>query len=111
MPQITGTVTQDVRKGDEWTQSEAEQVEMELRKRAVKDPEFRALALRDPQAAIAKITPKPLPKNFKVKVVENEGANVVVVLPDPIGRVEELSDADLEAVAGGSNRNNNNRLK
>jgi hypothetical protein len=106
--QIKGTVQQV--EGQQWTPSEASQVEMEVKKRAVKDPEFRALALKNPQAAIAKINSKPLPRGFRVKVVEDEGANVVIVLPEPVGRVQELSEFDLEAVAGGFlDRVNNNQ--
>jgi hypothetical protein len=108
--QVRGTVEQV--EGQQWTPSEASQVEMEVKKRALKDPEFRALALKNPQAAISKINSKPLPRGFKVKVVENEGANVVIVLPDPVGRVQDLSEFDLEGVAGGLlDRNNNNRQK
>ena len=107
--QVRGTVEQV--EGQQWTPSEATHVEIEMKKRALKDPEFRALALKNPQAAVAKINSKPLPKGFKVKVVENEGANVVIVLPDPVGRVQELSEFDLEGVAGGLLDRNNNNVK
>ena len=108
--QVRGTVEQV--EGQQWIPSEGARVEMEMKKRALKDPEFRALALKNPQAAVAKINSKPLPKGFKIKVVENDGANVVIVLPDPVGRVQELSEFDLEGVAGGLlDRNNNNKPK
>jgi len=107
--QVRGTVEQV--EGQQWTPSEASRVEMEMKKRALKDPEFRALALKNPQAAVAKINSKPLPKGFKIKVVENDGANVVIVLPDPVGRVQELSEFDLEGVAGGLLDRNNNNVK
>lgn len=76
----------------------------ELVKRGTTDPEFRALALRDPAAAIARINPKPLPPGFKVKVVEADGANVTVVLPDLIPVEGELADSQLEQVSGGTLR-------
>ena len=106
--QVRGTVQQV--EGQQWTPSEASHVEIELKKRALKDPEFRALALKNPQAAIAKINSKPLPKGFKVKVVENDGANVVIVLPDPVGRIQDLSEFDLETIAGGILQRHNNNI-
>jgi hypothetical protein len=107
--QVRGKVEQV--EGQQWTPSEASRVEMEVKKRALKDPEFRALALKNPDTAIAKINSKALPKGFKIKVVENDGANVVIVLPDPVGRVQELSEFDLEGVAGGLLDRNNNNVK
>jgi hypothetical protein len=91
----------------EWTDEEIKRVETEIKRKAMKDPEFRALALSDPKAAIAEITSTPLPAGFNVKFIDNAGANYTVVLPDPIARVDELSDAELEQVAGGRNNNNN----
>jgi hypothetical protein len=52
--QVKGVVEQV--EGQQWTPSEASHVELELKKRALKDPEFRALALKNPEAAIAKIS-------------------------------------------------------
>ena len=85
----------------DWTEAEAQKTLAELSKRAQTDSEFRKLALRDPNAAIAKVTSKPLPQGFKVHVVENQGANLTVVLPDPVSKEGELSDTDLAQVAGG----------
>jgi hypothetical protein len=106
--QVKGVVEQV--EGQQWTPSEASHVELELKKRALKDPEFRALALKNPEAAIAKINSKALPKGFKIKIVENEGANVVIVLPDPVGRVQALSEFDLETIAGGILERHNNNI-
>ena len=92
-------------KPGEWTDEEAKKVELAVKRQAMKDPEFRALALSNPNAAIAKINSTPLPTGFKVRFVDNAGANRTVVLPDPVARVDELSDAELEQVAGGRNNN------
>jgi len=91
----------------EWTDEEIKRVELEIKRKAMKNPEFRALALSNPKAAIAEITSTPLPTGFNVKFVDNAGANYTVVLPDPVARVDELSDAELEQVAGGRTNNNN----
>jgi len=89
----------------QWTQEEADHIEKEIRKRAMTDPQFRTLALKDPTAAISQINPKPLPTGYKVRCVEAAGFTRTVVLPDPVSNAEELSDADLEQVAGGSRNN------
>ncbi|MCM2255471.1 MAG: hypothetical protein NDJ94_07340 [Vicinamibacteria bacterium] len=88
-----------------WTQDKANEKLRELAKRAQTDMEFRKLALADPVAAIAKIDPTPLPKWFKVRFVDNAGATLTVVLPDPPSQSSELSDAELEQVAGGGDAN------
>lgn len=91
----------------EWTDEEITRVGLAIKRKAMKDPEYRALALSNPNAAIAKVTSTPVPAGFKVKFVDNAGANYTVVLPDPVARVDELSDAELEQVAGGRTNNNN----
>jgi hypothetical protein len=85
----------------EWSEAEAQKTLNEIAKRAQTDPQFRQLALRDSKAAIAKVNSTPLPPGFRVRFVDNAGANVTVVLPDPVGKEGELSDAELEQVAGG----------
>ncbi len=90
----------------EWTQEKVDQVELEIKARAVADPTFRALALSDPSAALSQVTDLPLPAGYRVQFVDNAGANRTIILPDPVPEVEELSEADLAHVAGGSNRNN-----
>jgi hypothetical protein len=87
----------------EWTESQIQTTLAEVTKRATTDMEYRKLALSDPAAAIAKIDPTPIPAGFKLRFVENAGANLTVVLPDPVSE-GELSDAELEQVAGGGGR-------
>ena len=87
----------------DWTQEEAQRTLDEIKKRSATDPEFRALTLSNPNAAIAKVNPKKLPAGFQAKFIDNSGTTKSFVLPDPVARVEELSDAELEGVAGGDN--------
>ena len=90
----------------EWNEQEAQKTLAELVKKSTTDPEFRALALSNPNAAIGKINPLPIPANYKIRFVDNAGANLTVVLPDPVSASGELSDAELEQVAGGAGDNN-----
>lgn len=92
-----------------WSQSEAQRTIEEVKRRSQIDPLFRALALSDPMAALAKVNPRPMPEG-SVRFLEAEvGANSVdsktifVVLPAPTNSSDELNDDDLEDVAGGSN--------
>jgi hypothetical protein len=85
----------------QWTNAEADQVLEQVIKRSMEDPEFRALALSDAYGAIAKITPKSLPSGFTVRFIDNGGASRTFVLPDPAPVDAEVTDAELEQVAGG----------
>lgn len=88
---------------NKWTQEEADKTLEEIKRRSITDPEFRSLAISNPNAAVSKVNPKPLPTGFSVKFVDNSGSGKTIVLPDPIAKAEELSDAELEEVAGGDN--------
>ena len=83
------------------TSQEAEQAVETIIKRAQTDSEFRQLCLDSPNTAAQKATGKDIPEGFTLRFVENQGADMTVVLPDLVDANAELSDADLEAVAGG----------
>jgi hypothetical protein len=86
----------------DWTNEEIRSSMARLAKRAARDPAFRQLALKDPDKAIAEIAGKTPPPGFKVRFVEAKGARMVVSLPDPLPPGRELSDTELEEVAGGA---------
>jgi hypothetical protein len=92
----------------EWTQQEVDQTLEEIKRRAITDPEFRQIALVNANAAIAQVNPKPIPDTVSIKFADNTGTLKTIVLPDPIAAADELSDAELEEVAGGDNSNNTN---
>ena len=70
--------------------------------RASIDPAFRRRLLDEPRGALRAAFGIELPADFRVKFVE-KGADldVLLVLPDPHPG-EELSEEELEAVAGGT---------
>ncbi len=68
--------------------------------KAETDPEFRALALRDGKAAVEQVACTHLPDGLKIHFVEGHGAEITWGLR-PVNKSGELSDRELEAVAGG----------
>jgi hypothetical protein len=85
----------------QWTQEEVGKTLNEVARRSAVDPAFRKLCLTDAKAAIAQVNKIPIPESFRIRFVENEGANMTVVLPDPASAEGELSDEALEQVAAG----------
>jgi hypothetical protein len=70
--------------------------------RAAVDPVFRQRALADPRGAVKEITGIDLPPNFRLRFQEQPAEyDAYVVLPPPVSVGHELTDAELEAVAGG----------
>ena len=82
-------------------QEEAEATAKAIMQRATTDAAFHAMALKDPNAAVKEVTGKNLPDGFDLRLVSNAGADLTLVLPDLEVDGEELSDSDLEQVAGG----------
>ena len=76
----------------------------EVLERSATDWEFRQKLLSNPRKAIADHTGQDLvdiPQTIDLVFVENE-ADATVVLPDPIDPEAELSEGELEEVAGGT---------
>ena len=88
------------------TSQEAEQAIEKIVKLAQTDPKFRQLCLDNSNAAAIEATGKDLPAGFTLRFVENQSADLTVVLPDMIDGSAELSDAELEQVAGGGDKPN-----
>ncbi len=68
---------------------------------AVKDPKYREALLRNPKDVLERQMGMQLPGSVKVKVVEETADTIFLVAPH-VPRKGELSDADLEKVAGGA---------
>ena len=68
--------------------------------RSATDPEFRQKLLTDPRTTVSEFTGHAVPESYNIVFVENKG-DATIVLPDPYTPDAELSDAELETVAGG----------
>ena len=84
------------------TSLEAEQAIEQIVKRAQTDIQFRQLCLDNPNSAAQEVTGKDIPEGFALRFVENQGADLTVVLPDLVDGSAELSELELEQVAGGT---------
>jgi len=95
----TQEITRALRERPELAQ-EAQQQYHALLRRAATDAEFRQRLLSDPRGAVSEFAGHELPESFNIVFIENK-ADATIVLPDPMDPAAELSEAELEAVAGG----------
>jgi hypothetical protein len=79
------------------------EMERSLVNRSLEDEEFRQRLLAEPRAAIEQELGIRLPESIEVRVVEESAETIYLVLPSasPLGEGVELSDQELEALAGG----------
>jgi hypothetical protein len=75
------------------------EAEQRIRERAEADPAFRAALLENPRKALEAELGVQIPDNVSVRVHEESLSEVHLVLP---ASQEDLSDAELELVAGGA---------
>lgn len=90
----------------EWNQEKVQEALMAVFSKAATDKTFRELALNHPTEAVKQAASVDLPAGFTVRFVGNDGADATFVLPDYVGD-SELSDEQLEAVAGGKKKKKN----
>ena len=80
------------------------EMERQLIERSLQDDDFRRRLLADPRAAVEQELGSRLPESIQVRAVEETADTIYLVLPGQSVGAEtggELSDQDLEAVAGG----------
>ena len=83
---------------DSERQQKAQERMAEVLSRSVSDVEFRQQLVTNPRAALSAHFGKEIPESFKIRFVDAQGTPTVVL---PEAATGELSEADLEAVAGG----------
>src|SRR5687767_12439511 len=81
---------------------------------AAKDPTYRQALLANPKDVLSKQMNQSLPDSLNVKVVQETADTIYLIAPYVPQQGDELSDADLEKVAGGKGQKgdrseNNNR--
>jgi hypothetical protein len=79
------------------------EVDRRLVQRSLVDEDFRQRLLADPKAAVEQELGRQLPEDVEIRAVEESAQTIYLVLPNvsPLGQGEELSDQELDAVAGG----------
>jgi hypothetical protein len=79
------------------------EMERRLIEKSSEDEAFRRRLMEDPKAAVEQELGTRLPEGVKVRVLEETADAIYLVLPSasPIGGGVELSDSELELVAGG----------
>ena len=75
----------------------ATELKTQILSKAGEDAEFRAHLVADPKAAISAETGTTIPDGFDIEVHEDDATTAHLVLPPS----PELSEAEMEAVAGG----------
>jgi Nitrile hydratase, alpha chain len=79
------------------------EVERTIVQRSIEDEEFRQRLLDDPKGTLEQELGSRLAESTEVRVVEESADTIYLVLPSAsvVGEGGELSDQELEAVAGG----------
>jgi Nitrile hydratase, alpha chain len=80
------------------------EVERRLVQRSLQDEDFRQRLLDDPKGTLEQEVGGRLPESIEVRVVEESADTIYLVLPSAsaVGEGGEISDEDLEEVAGGN---------
>ena len=77
-------------------------LETALIEKCWKDPEFKKAVVSDPKGMLERHTGQKLPAQLKIFIHEEDSNTLHLTLPPAPTNLTELSDADLEKVAGGT---------
>jgi hypothetical protein len=79
------------------------EVERRIVQRSIEDESFRQRLIEDPKGAVEQELGTRLPEGVRVVAMEETADTIYLVLPSasPIGGGAELSDEELQTVAGG----------
>jgi len=84
-----------------WNDKQIESLVEKAVRRSIGDADFRRLLVSDPRTALASIDARPLPVSLNLQFVEPGIKTRTIVLPPAATPSGELSDDQLERVAGG----------
>ncbi|HEY7126722.1 MAG TPA: NHLP leader peptide family RiPP precursor [Ktedonobacterales bacterium] len=76
-------------------------IQQQVLARAIKDASFRQELLRNPKAVLAREFNFHVSDNMTIRVLEDSATLHTIVLPAQEAVTQELSDVELELVAGG----------
>jgi hypothetical protein len=77
-------------------------VETQLIEKCWKDSEFKKRVVSDPKGMLEQHTGQKLPAGLKIVIHEEDANTLHFSIPLPPTQMSELSDAELENVAGGT---------
>jgi hypothetical protein len=77
------------------------EIEKQIAIKALENSEFRQQLITNPKAILSQELGKQLPDDITVEVVEETNKKIYLVIPSEVVS-EELSEEQLEAVAGGN---------
>ena len=86
--------------------SQRAELEQKLIEKAWKDETFKQELIGNPKAVISQESGLQIPENLEIEVLQETANKAYFVLPEApaqVGTDRELSEADLETVAGGIN--------
>ena len=82
-----------------WTQEKIHATLKSVVEKAQADPSFREKLKQNPREVLASEGSEAIPEFIRIAIVDQNDADIVITLPKV--QTDELSDADLEQVAGG----------
>lgn len=85
---------------EKWNREKMDAVQREVARRATTDAEFRAKFLADPAKAIEEVAGIPVPKEYRIRVIEADPAYEATFFLPPM-QSTAVDDESLDAVAGG----------
>ena len=77
-------------------------IETQLIEKCWKDPEFKKRVVSDPKGMLEQHTGQKLPAGLKIVIHEEDANTLHFTIPPSPTNLSELSDAELEKVAGGT---------